>query len=364
MNYSLKDNCNPYIYADIGEIVKRQLPWEQLKNKNVLITGASGFIGYYLVITLLYLNDTYDYKIKVRALVRSEKRAKEKFGQLLNRSDMDLMIQDVCQPINCIEPSEYIIHAASQASAAYFECDPIGTINANLSGTINILEYARKCSDAHILFISSLKIYGAVKNGESMLKEDSLGYLDSSSYRNCYAQGKRTSETLCACYIKQYGLDIKIARPSYIYGASNLDDDRVWAQFISNIVKRENILLKSNGAAYRSFCYVSDTVAALFTILFMGENGLPYNIAESHSNITIRNMARQAIGVFPERGLTLSFLNNDDEQEPDIDYKYDTPEILDSSRLHDLGWKAYVGISEGIRRAVNILEVEQTNIHE
>lgn len=356
MTCSLKDNCNSYIYTDIEEIVNRQLPWEQLANKHVLITGASGFIGYYLVSTLLYLNDTFNYKIKVQALVRNKNRAQKKFGELLKRDDLCLLVQDICQPIRCNEPSEYIIHAASQASAAYFENDPIGTINANLSGTINVLEHARKCGNPQVLFISSLKVYGTVKNGFPTLKEDYLGYLDSLSYKNCYAQGKRTSETLCVCYIKQHSLNIKIARPSYIYGASSFDDDRVWAQFISNIVKNENILLKSNGAAYRSFCYVSDTVAALFTILFKGEDGLPYNIAESHSNITIRNMARQAINVFPEKGLKLSFLNKDDEKEPEIDYKHTTPEILDSSRLHDLGWKAYVDIFDGVQRAVNILE--------
>jgi nucleoside-diphosphate-sugar epimerase len=149
---------------------------------------------------------------------------------------------------------------------------------------------------------------------------------------------------------------VKIARPSYIYGASTLEDDRVWAQFLANIIRRESILLKSNGAAYRSFCYVTDTASALLTIMLKGEVGVPYNIAAAHSDITIRDFAKTAVAVFPERGMSLAFANPEDEAEPVLDVTKKTPEILASERLEKLGWQAQVDVKEGIRRAVLTME--------
>ena len=201
-------------------------------------------------------------------------------------------------------------------------------------------------------------MYGALHNGKNSISEDDIGYIDFTSYKNCYAVGKRASETLAASYCKQFGLNVKIARPSYIYGASSLTDDRVWAQFIANVVRHENILLKSNGVANRSFCYVTDTVSALIYIMLNGENVTPYNISYEKSDTTIRNFAKTACEVFPERNMTLAFANPEDEKEPEVDTSAlaKTPEILDSSRLCSLGWKPLVDLKEGIRRAVGILE--------
>lgn len=355
MSCKMKEALPSKTYEDILSVSERNLPWEEMNGKTVLITGANGFICYYLVNALLIRNDLYQAGIKVIGLVRNEEKARKRFGEIFDRDDFQVYVQDVCDELQIEEKADYVIHAASQASAIQFKNDPVGTINANLAGTINILEYAKKYNSV-VLFISSLKVYGAVHDGSRVLKEETVGYLDHTNYLNCYAMGKRVAETICASYAQQYGMQIKIVRPSYIYGAASLTDDRVWAQFMANVIRKENIVLKSNGAAYRSFCYVTDTAAAIFTVLLKGENVTAYNIAADNSNITIRNFARAAVEVFPERGLTLSFVNKEDEVEPEISYLSSTPEILDGSRLQALGWEAEVDIKEGIRRGVGILE--------
>lgn len=359
MDCKINTLIHEYIYNDILSVAEAELPWEKMKNKTILLTGAAGFIGYYLTMAMLIRNDLYGDNIKVLALMRNGEKAKKRFGDALNRSDITLLVQDVCSEIKTDEKADYVIHAASQASAYFFENDPVGTIDANLTGTYKVLEYAKACG-AVTLFVSSLKIYGALHTGKMKIEETDIGYIDHTSYKNCYAQGKRASETLCASFHKQYGLSIKIARPSYIYGPSSLNDDRVWAQFIANIVRNQSILLKSAGAPYRSFCYVTDTATALLKILLDGKDIYPYNISAEHSNVTIRNFAKAAVEAFPERNLSLSFANKEDEKEPEISYINATPEILDSTRLNELGWTARVDLTDGIRRAVKIVELQNS----
>lgn len=359
MDYKVKDCVKSTIYDNLKDIAEAKISWDKLRNKTLLLTGAGGFIGYYMTLGLLLRNDLYGDNIKVIALERFGDSAKARFGKLLERDDVELLVQDVTVPIQA-ERADYVIHAASQASNIQFETDPVGTINANLMGTANVLDFSKACSAEATLVVSSLKVYGDVFNGKQYITEDDNGYVDFTSYKNCYAMGKRASETLAASYNKEYGMSIKICRPSYIYGASSLTDDRVWAQFIANIVKKESILLKSNGATNRSFCYVTDTVTAMLYILLDGADVTPYNIAYEKSNTTIRGFAKTACEVFPERNMTLSFANPEDEKEPQPDTSAlaKTPEILDSTRLRSIGWEPKIDLKEGIRRAVAILEEE------
>ena len=346
------------VYDDILDVATAALPWERLKNKTVLITGGAGFIGFYLTTALLIRNDLYGDNINVIALVRNNKKCDERFGDLLMREDLTIVVQDVCDEIKIKQKADFIIHAASQASAYFFEHDPVGTIDANLTGTTRVLEYAEKCKAEATLIISSLKVYGALHNGKDSISEDDIGYIDHTNYKNCYAVGKRASEALCACYCRQKNLSVKIARPSYIYGPSSLDDDRVWAQFIANVVKGEDILLKSNGAAMRSFCYVSDTAEALFTILLCGADIYPYNISSEYSNVTIRDFAKAAVETFPEKMMKLKFQNPEDEKEPQRSYLGATPEILDNKRLKDLGWVGRTTLKDGIAKSVRIVSAQ------
>lgn len=357
MDYNVKSHLHPYVYEEIKTITDDIKNRPRLKDKTVFISGGSGFIAFYIVCALLIGNDLYGSNTKVIALVRNREKAEKKYGKLLNRSDLSLVVQDICEPISC-ERADFVIHAASQASAYYFENDPSGTIDANLTGTVNVLEYAKNSKAQSTLIVSSLKVYGEVYNGKENLSENDIGYLDINNYKNCYAQGKRAAETLGCCYAKQYDMQIKIARPAYIYGAASLDDDRVWAQFIANVVRKQNILLKSNGAALRSFCYVTDTASALLKILLDGKSGTPYNIANPSSDVTIRDFAKAAVSAFPELGLSLSFANPNDQKEPAISPAAPTPEILNASALNELGWNAKVTLVEGIKRSVKIMSLQ------
>ena len=355
MDYKVKDYVKKSIYTNLEDIANAPISWDKLRGKTLLLTGAGGFIGYYMTCGILLRNDLYGDNIKVLALERFGDFAKKKFGKLLDRDDVELIVQDITEPIKA-ERADFVIHAASQASAIEFERDPVGTISANLSGTENALNFAKDSNSEASLIVSSLKVYGTLYTGKPYIEEDDNGYVDFTSYKSCYAIGKRAAETLAASYSKQYGMNIRIVRPSYIFGASRLDDDRVWAQFIANIVRGQDILLKSNGATNRSFCYVTDTVTAMLHVLLDGENCVPYNISNEKSNTTIRGFAQAACEVFPERNMKLAFANPEDEVMPEPSPNDPTPEIMDNKRIRSIGWEPKIDLKEGIRRAVAILE--------
>ena len=192
MGKTIKELVSELVYTDAESITNRDLPWEELDQKTVLVTGANGFISYYMVLALLLRNDRYQTGTKVIGLVRSRENAEKKYGEILDREDITLQVQDVCELTDCGRV-DYIIHAASQASAWHFEHDPVGTINANLIGTQKVLELAVKYQ-AQVLMFSSLKTYGSFgENPKESMKEEDVGYLDHTSYKNCYAIGKRAA---------------------------------------------------------------------------------------------------------------------------------------------------------------------------
>jgi len=357
---SVRDSVNQAIYRDVEEIANFGLSLNVLSDVTVMITGANGFIGRTLTLALLAMNDIGRTNIKVLAAVRDKSKASKVFGDILKRDDIRMVEQDVRDPFD--QPcADHVIHAASPASAADFERDPAGTMDTNLKGTDNVLRYASECKPRSVLFISSLKVYGSVPyGGNGKLSEGSYGTLDHADPKNCYAVGKREAEALCVRYHEQYGVPVKIVRPAYVYGAASLSDDRVWAQFLANAVRREDILLKSSGNALRSFVYVTDAVSAILKVMQCGKDAQPYNISSEDSDVTIRDFAQNVVDAFPERKLKLAFRDPKDEAHQVLPPKY-MPEVLDSTLLEQLGWSAHVTLSEGIERSVSILEAAGSN---
>ena len=124
----IKEYVGKNLYKDVTEIADTPIDWKKFENKTVLITGANGFIAYYLTLALLLQNDRKSLGITVIGLVRNQKKAEAKYGKILERSDLRLVSKNVCEDLSDLEHADYIIHAASQATPYYFENDPVGTI--------------------------------------------------------------------------------------------------------------------------------------------------------------------------------------------------------------------------------------------
>ena len=153
---------NIIIEEDIKKIIELKANWEKLKNKTVLVTGATGMIGQYIIFTLLELNNLYDYNINILALCRNKNKAENVFKDVKENKLLKFIFQDVGQEMNLNMEINYIIHTASPANPKFYSTNPVGTIMANTIGTRNSLELAKK-SEASYCYISTMEIYGKWK---------------------------------------------------------------------------------------------------------------------------------------------------------------------------------------------------------
>lgn len=281
---------NNQIYQnDIRKIIDDK--FSLLKNKTIFITGASGLVGSFLIDTLMYMNKNLDYNTEIVATFSSEKSLDERFLSYKNETLFKPIIQDINQPIEFDEHVDYIFHAASNTHPALYANNPVETIKLNIIGTLNILDFAKKNDKCRTIFLSTLEVYGEDKTVESF-KEDDIGYVNFMISRSCYPESKRLSETLCQAYIKEFNLDIVIARLGYIYGPTiKLSSSKADVQFLNKALSGENIVLKSSGMQKRSYCYVADTVSALLTVLLYGECSKAYNVASLKGNVLLRDYA-------------------------------------------------------------------------
>ena len=347
----MKFHSNPIISEDIHSIISAHLPWEDFSGKTILISGANGFLPAYMVYTLLALNDSRGSRCKVIALVRNKERGEKRFADYLGRPDFNLLVQDVSVPFRIEERLDYVIHAASQASPRYYGIDPVGTLRANVSGTLNLLENASACGAVRFMFFSSSEVYGALPVEKMPAEETEYGSIDPTNVRACYAESKRMGETISVSWMHQFGLPAVIVRPFHTYGPGMaLDDGRVYADFISNIVNGQDITMNSDGSAVRAFCYIEDATLAFFSVLLKGQPGQAYNVGNDLGECSIIGLAEKLVSLYPHKGLKI----NRFEPKGNHYIKSLVSRIVpDISKIKALGWNPEFSIEKGFDRTIN-----------
>lgn len=326
---------NSIFEEDIKNIIN-DFDMSVFDGKTILVTGATGLIGKLCVKSLL----NSGYNTQVIALVRDEEKAKNIFGE---SKRLTYLVQDINQRINTTRRVDYIIHAASTTSSKDFVEKPVETIYTAINGSRNILEFAKNKRLEGMVYLSSLEIYGV--NEKENIKERDYGYIDILNPRSSYSESKKMVETMCISYGTEYGVPVKIARLAQTFGAGvSISDNRVFAQFAKAIINKENIVLHTKGETKRNYCYTTDAVRGIFTILTKGENNNAYNVANENSYCSISEMAHLLENEYTKVEYKIDEVNRG--------YNPTVKIALNTEKLNALGWEAKVNLKEMFDRLI------------
>ncbi len=332
--------------TELQQIIAAFPDWEAFHGKRILVTGATGLIGSY--VTDLFMARTLaGYEINVVAMGRNRARAQQRFAKYWSNPHFSFLEQDVTEPVEMQSRCDFIIHAASNAHPRAYATDPVGTLHGNYMGMYRLLEFARRTGTQRVLFVSSGEVYGNLPDAPDFT-EDMLGRDDPLDVRSCYPLGKKAAECLACCYHAQYGLPTVIARLSHTYGPTQTkEDSRAIAQFLRNAKAGEDIVLKSRGEQVRNYCYVADAVLGLLFILVRGNPAEAYNVSDPDAVISIADLAGQ---IAKQAGTKVRFELADQVEQRG--YTKIPRGVLCADKLRSLGWRAQVGLKEGIARSI------------
>jgi len=333
-----------------------------LRGKRIMIIGGAGFLGYYLVQAVLHFNKSQAEADKTDLIVYDNfiRGMPEWLTALEGSPRLTMGKHDVTDPLPAdLGHVDYIVHAASIASPKYYRKWPIETMDANVNGLRNVLDYAVAQKQAGtpmsgILFYSTSEIYGDPQPEHIPTPETYRGNVSCTGPRACYDESKRYGETLCVNFAQQHGVPVKIARPFNNYGPGlKLTDARVLPDFVRDVLAERDIVMLSDGSPTRTFCYIADAIVGYYKILFSGRDGEAYNIGIEKPEISMKELADHVIANAQE---LLNYKGKLVRQvSEDKDYLVDNPNrrspIIEKART-ELGYNPSVGVADGLRRSM------------
>jgi len=346
--------------AVMGEDLDADL--RRMSGKRLLITGGAGFLGYYLVQVPLAWNDGHPEAppIVVTVMDNYFRDTPGWLKELGERPDVELMVHDVRGPLpEQMGEFAYIIHAAGIASPTYYRAHPIETMDANINGLRSLLDYARQRLEAGLdmsgfLFYSSSEIYGDPAADAIPTPETYRGFVSCTGPRACYDESKRYGETLCVNFARQHAIPVVAVRPFNNFGPGmKITDGRVIADLCRDALAGRDLVLLSDGAPTRTFCYVSDAITGYYRALLRGRAGEAYNIGVDSPEISMADLAEMVAGLANglfDHGVTVVRGRSSEN-----DYLVDNPNrrCPDITRARrELQYAPRVGLEEGLRRTL------------
>lgn len=321
---------------------------QEWTGKSIMISGAAGLIGSYMIDLLMTANKLLGTNIVIYAIDKNKDLLEKRFpnDNLLNLLPLNVNI-DALPDVDV----DVVIHAASNTSPLDYGSKPVDTIKTNVFGTDNMIQFSIDHAK-RFLFCSSVEMYGANNGDTDEFKEDYSGYVNANTIRSCYPTAKRLSETLCNAYLKENpAWQFVIARIGRIYGPTVIEGDtKAPTQFIMNAVNNRDIVIKSAGNQEFSYGYVGDCVMGLLYIISRGENGEAYNIAYPQK-VLLKEFA-QAVAKAGNCKLTTGTFTEAEK----AGYSSITKATMCMDKLESLGWNARYNVAEGVTRTIDILK--------
>lgn len=351
------------VEADLERTAARlEEEFDAMAGDRVLLTGGAGFLGYYLVQSILHRNAAAEADRRVRLTV-ADNFSRGLPGWLEERrgtAELTVLEHDVTRPL----PEEagafdWVLHAASIASPTVYRRRPIDTMDANVGGLRRLLDRCRAQQEGGdpvkgFLFFSSSEVYGDPDPEHIPTPESYWGRVSFTGPRACYDESKRFGETLCVNFARVHDLPVRAVRPFNNYGPGlGLDDRRVIPDFARDVLAGRDVVLLSDGSPTRTFCYVSDAVVGYYRALVRGADGEAYNVGTDGPEVSMAELAEDVARIggelFGYEGRVVR------EESGDPEYLTDNPDrrcpdIAKARR--ELGYEPEVGLEEGLRRSL------------
>ncbi|MBC97220.1 MAG: NAD-dependent dehydratase [Halobacteriovoraceae bacterium] len=286
---------------------------ESLKGKTILVAGAAGFVP--STLAQFYL----DLGAQVIGLDNFITGSRSNIEILKGYEGFEFMEWDISKnlPDFSGRTIDFIFSLASPASPIDFKTIPLEIMQVNSMGTQNLLELAKE-KGARFLEASTSEVYGDPEIHPQV--ESYVGHVNPIGERAPYDESKRYAEAMTMMYNRRYGVDTRIVRIFNTYGPRmRPDDGRVIPNFINQAMNNEDITIYGDGSQTRSFCYVTDLVQAIHTVMF-SEDSTPFNCGNP-DEYTIKEAAEFIIDTLGSKSkLTYHPLPSDDpkKRRPDL----------------------------------------------
>ena len=340
-------------WKDVERIAELEYSWDKFYEKKLLIAGASGMIGTFLVDVLMYRNKTHNMKCKVIAVGKNKDKGYFRFQNYWTSPYFEFIPWDITIPYpSKINNIDYIIHAASNTHPIQYANFPVETITTNVLGLKNLLDLTKEKNSTRLLFLSSVEVYGENRGDVEKFSEKYCGYMDCNTLRAGYPESKRLCETFCQAYAKEWNIDFVTVRLARVFGSTMSEgDSKAIAQFIQKAIQKEDIILKSKGNQLYSYCYVADAVSGIVKVLLDGKSTYAYNIAGKECDMRLAEIAEYLADI-SETKVIFQIPENIEK----MGYSTATKALLDISLAEELGYISLYNIKDGLKRTIEILK--------
>lgn len=276
--------------SDLDHVVRHAMPaWERVRGARILVTGATGFFGSWLLESFAHANAELGLGAELVGLVPPDESVPSRSPHLAALGGVSFVKGDVATlDAGDLRAQlagrggfgfDLVMHAAIFVDAATYDANPIPTLESGVEGTRRVLDVARAAGARRFLLASSGAVYGAQPRDLALMDERWLGGPDPASHRAAYGEGKRIAETMCACYHRAYGFDAMIAR-CFAFVGPHLPLDRHFAigNFMRDALAGGPVVVLGDGTPLRSWMYAADLAVWLWTMLASGAPARPYNV--------------------------------------------------------------------------------------
>jgi UDP-glucuronate decarboxylase len=342
------------LQSDIKEIVgNTEIVHQQFNDRNILITGAGGFLGRYFLEYFQSLIDSKNIKMNIVAVDNFIVSASKSISEFQSNS-IQTVIGSIEQVADLDVKFDFILHMAGIASPQHYKAKPLETIDVAVNSTRELLERAKK-DGSKFLFFSSSEIYGDPVPEFVPTPETYRGNVTTRGPRACYDESKRLGETLCYVYQNYYHVDAKVVRPFNVYGPGMMPTDyRVLPNFAFSIMNKTPIQIYGNGEQTRTFCYVTDAISAFVLILVSNKGADVFNVGNPTPEISMNRLVEEIEKIL-ERKCDLVHTPYPEEYPPDEPMRR-CPDITKMIKYTEFHPK--VDLNEGLTRFLNWSKAE------